>query len=156
MLDDTRVPHPAAVLHRVGRGQALYVPAALFRDFHHNRYPLTRVFVGDLLQRLLPQPDVRAQAPVCVDIVLRRRAGALIVHANNRASGIPNTPNNGAVDDIPAVGPITVRLRLDRPPRRVVLAFEPGTLDHEWQDGRLTVRLASVRIHAAIVIETDR
>jgi hypothetical protein len=30
----------------------------------------------------------------------------------NRASGIPNLPNNGAIDEIPPVGPITVRMRL--------------------------------------------
>lgn len=68
LLDDRLLPHPAAVVNRVGTGQVLYVPANLFRDFAHNRYPLTRCFIGALAERLLPDPEIRVRAPICVDV----------------------------------------------------------------------------------------
>jgi len=153
LLDDRLLPHPAAVLNRVGRGQVLYVPADLFRDFNHNRYPLTRRFVGALAQRLLPDPEVRVRAPACVDIALRRRGPSRFIHLVNRASGIPNLPNNGAIDEIPPVGPIRVAMRMPGRPVSVRCALEDGKLDWDWRDGVLDVTLVSVRIHAAIRVE---
>ena len=153
LLEDKRLPHPAAVINRVGKGQVAYVPADLFRDFNHNRYPLTRCFVGALAERLLPDPDIRVHAPVCVDVALRRRGATRFVHLVNRASGIPNLPNNGAIDEIPAVGPVRVTMRLPARPASVYGDLEEGQLDWKWRDGVLTVTLATVHIHAAITVK---
>lgn len=152
-LDDRLLPHPAAVVNRVGRGQVLYVPANLFRDFVHNRYPLTRRFIGALAERLLPAPVIRAQSPACVDVTLRRRGTTTFIHLLNRASGIPNLPNNGAIDEIPAVGPVRVTMRLPARPAAVRCELEAGHVEWDWRDGALSVRLATVHIHAAICIE---
>ncbi len=153
LLDDRLLPHPAAVLNRVGAGQVLYVPANLFRDFAHNRYPLTRRFIGALAERLLPDPDVRVRAPAAVDVTLRRRGPTRIIHLVNRGSGIPNQPNNGAIDEIPPVGPVSVTLRTDTRPAAVRGELENNVLDWNWNEGLLTIQLATVRIHAAIIIE---
>jgi len=153
LLEDKRLPHPAAVIRRVGKGQVAYVPADLFRDFNHNRYPLTRCFVGALAERLLPDPDIRVHAPVCVDVALRRRGATRFVHLVNRASGSPNLPNNGAIDEIPAVGPVRVTMRLPARPASVYGDLEEGQLDWNWRDGVLTVTLATVHIHAAITVK---
>ncbi len=152
-LEDKLLEHPFAVVNRVGRGQALYVPADLFRDFQHNRYPLTRQLIGGLAERLLPDPEIRVRAPVAVDVALRRRGTARLVHLLNRLSGIPNTPGNGAIDEIPPAGPVTIRMKLAQRPREVALALEPGRVEWQWTDGRLTARVASIAIHAAVVID---
>ncbi len=153
-LEDRLLPHPAAVVKRVGKGEVLYVPADLFRDFAHNRYPLTRRFVGALVERLLPEPEIRVRAPACVDVALRRRGATALIHLVNRASGSPNLPNNGAIDEIPPVGPVTLRMRLPARPAQVREALESGAVSWEWESGWLTARLATVRIHAALVVET--
>jgi hypothetical protein len=155
LLEDKRLPHPAAVINRVGKGQVAYVPADLFRDFNHNRYPLTRCFVGSLAERLLPDPDIRVHAPVCVDVALRRRGATTFIHLLNRASGSPNLPNNGAIDEIPAVGPVRVTMRLPARPASVYGDLEEGQLDWNWRDGVLTVTLATVHIHAAITVKAS-
>lgn len=150
--NDRLLPNPAATLHRVGRGTVLYVPCDLFRDFQHNRYPLTREFVRQCLRRLAPGLGVKVRAPACVDVALRRLGRRTLVHLVNRASGIPNQPNNGAIDEIPAAGPITVRIVCRRAPRRVRLAFEEGPVQWTWSRGVLRAVIPSVRIHAALVI----
>jgi hypothetical protein len=153
LLEDRLLPHPAAVFNRVGKGLVAYVPADLFRDFAHNRYPMTRSFVGALVTRLLPDPEIRVQAQICVDVTLRRRGETVFVHLVNRASGIPNQINNGAIDEIPPIGPITVRMRLEAKPRRVSWALEDGAVDWRWEGGTLVARIPAVRIHGALVVE---
>ena len=157
LREERLLPQPAAALHRVGRGAVLYVPFSVFRDFQHNRYPLTRTFIGELMKALAPRLDVRIKAPVSVDVALRRKGKRRIVHLVNRASGIPNQPNNGAIDEIPCVGPINIAMDLEQKPGAVQLAFEKGEMDWKWVErrkgGTLTVTVSSVRIHSAVVVE---
>lgn len=153
LLDDCLLPHPPAVINSIGAGCVIYVPANLFRDFAHNRYPLTRRFVGTLVERLLPVPDIRVQAPVAVDVTLRQREHKRIIHLVNRGSGIPNQPNNGAIDELPEVGPVSVKARFDKRPKSVRLEWEDADLDWTWNDGELHIQLTCVRLHAAIIID---
>jgi len=154
-LEDRVTPYPAAVLTRAGKGALPYVPAALFKDFDRNRYPRRRAFVGDLMKALAGKLEVSVDAPVAVDVALRRKGHELIVHLMNRASGTPNQPSNGAVDEIPALGPVTVTMRLAARPKSVELALEPGRLKWTFARGAPTVVVPSVRIHAAVVVETQ-
>ena len=154
LLDDRLLPHPAATLNKVGRGAVAYIPAGVFRDFCHNRYPLTRAFIGEVVQRLAPRLDVEIKAPVCIDAALRRKGQRRIIHLVNRGSGIPNQPNNGAVDEIPRVGPIRIRLRSGVKPRRVSLAFEKGGLFWSYRRGSVSITVPAVRLHAAVIVES--
>lgn len=86
---------------------------------------------------------------------MRRRGGTVLVHLVNRASGLPNLPNSGGIDEIPLAGPVTVRMRLPRRPLAVRPALEEGRITWEWGSGWLTLALAEVRIHAALLIETE-
>lgn len=160
LLEDRLLPHPAAVINRVGKGRVAYFGAALFRDFCHNRYPMARELAGALVEALLPNPEIRVQAPACMDVALRRRGNALMIHLVNRSSGLPNQPNNGAVDEIPPVGPVTVRLRLPRKPDSVSLAPDGGRLTSRVKSVRGGVRLeitvSAVQIHAAVVIRQGK
>jgi hypothetical protein len=153
LLEDRVLPHPVAVRNRVGKGQVVYMPADLFRDFAHNRYPLTRCLAGALVGWLLPDPEIRVHAPSGVDVALRRRETTVFVHLINRVSGIPNLPNNGGIGEIPLVGPVTVRMRMTSRPQQARMALEEGSLEWTWTDGLFTARLATVRIHAVLVIE---
>ena len=153
LSDDQLLPNPAATLRRVRRGKVLYVPGAVFRDFQHNRYPLTREFVDACVARLAGPLDIAVEAPASVDVVLRRQGRRTIIHFVNRASGIPNQPGNGAIDEIPWAGPLAVRLRLPTAPRTVRLAYERVTAEWSWSDGVLWVMVPWVRIHAALVVE---
>jgi hypothetical protein len=157
LLDDRLLPSPASVINRVGRGRVAYLPFDAFRFFADRRYPLLRAFVGEVARKLAGPMAIEVEAPTCVDVVLRKKAGKTIVHLINRASGIPNCPSDGTVDEIPEVGPITVRMRAREAPRSVELAFE----DHEFarhnrkvgRSSTVVATLDRVHIHAAVVVE---
>jgi hypothetical protein len=153
LLDDRLLAHPAFTVNRVGRGRMAYVPANLFRDFNRNRYPETQRFVVDVMKQLAGRLDIQVEAPIGTDVALRVQGRRRIIHLINRCSGIPNQSANGAIDEIPEVGPVTVRMRVPQSPKKVTLALEKGDLSRKYASGVLTIRLPRYRIHAAIVIE---
>jgi hypothetical protein len=153
LLDERLLPHPAATLHQVGQGAVAYIPFGLFRFFDKNRYPLAQAFAAEVMAELVGRLPIRVQAPTCVDAVLRRKGKRLLVHLINRVSGIPNRPNDGSVDEIPAVGPARIEVVLEKRPGKVQLVFEKGKLRWGWSAGLLTAQLEQVHIHAAVVVE---
>ena len=152
-LEDKLTDFDAATLHRVGKGLVAYVPARLGHDFEFSRFPHARKFFAMLAEKLLPDPEIRAKAPLCVDVALRRRGDTRMVNFVNRISGIPNQPNNGAIDEIPRVGPLSVRVRMDAKPKSVRWALDEGEASWSWKDGVLEASVPSVWIHGILVIE---
>jgi hypothetical protein len=156
LLDEQVLPNPAVVVNKVGRGVVGYVPANLFRDFAYNRYPLTRAFVAETLRVVAGKQAIEVKAPVCIDVVLRRKGERRLVHFINRASGLPNQTENGPIDEIPMVGPVTVRMRLDRKPSSVSLELEDGkivkTIKAMKGGVMLEVVVPAVRIHSVLVV----
>jgi hypothetical protein len=150
---------PAATLHRTGRGAVAYIPCNIFREFAANRYPPLRVFVHQVLGALTGKLEIEVAAPTCVDVVLRQKDAKRIVHLINRASGLPNLPNSGVIDEIPPVGPVTITMDFRRKPKNVSLAFEKASLQWDYAGGadarRLKIDVAAVHIHAAVVVEVD-
>ena len=145
---------PAFAINRVGRGRVGYLPAAVFRDFAHNRYAMTRAFIGACARALIGRLPLGIEAPVGIDAVLRRKGRRLIVHLINRTSGLPNQPNAGAIDAIPRVGPVRIRMKLAAKPRSIRKAFEPGDMAWTATSSLLRITLPSVALHAAVVIDT--
>jgi len=155
--DERLLSYPAATLNKVGKGAVAYVPFKVFRFFAALRYPLVRTFIGELTRALVGKQAIHVEAPACVDVVLRAKDGKALVHLINRASGTPNVPNDGSVDEIAPVGPVSVDVRVAQKPRKVRLAFENGALDWKYVAGRrggnITATVAQVHIHCALVIE---
>lgn len=152
LTDSELLAHPAATLNRVGRGAVAYIPADVCRDFEHNRYPLVRAFIGEVTRALVGKMPITVQAPLCVDVALRRKGEHTIIHLVNRASGIPNQPNNGPSDEIPEVGPITITLKASRSPASVTAAWKGSKPHWTHRGSNLAITLPSIRIHEAIVI----
>lgn len=152
LLDERLLLYPAAAINNVGSGRVAYIPYSLFKAFAHAHYPMVRQFVGELAQALAGKMPIRVIAPVCVDVVLRRKNDQTLVHLVNRASGIANQPNDGAIDEIPFVGPITVQIDLPRAPESIRLAFEDAGFNWRYDGETLTATLDRLHIHAAVVI----
>jgi hypothetical protein len=152
LTDAELLAHPAATLNRVGRGAVAYIPADVCRDFEYNRYPLIRAFIGEVTRALAGKLPISVQAPLCVDVALRRKRDRSIIHFVNRASGIPNQPNNGAIDEIPKVGPIVITMKTAKPPVSVSAAWEGSKPKWTHKGQTLTITLDTLHIHEAIVV----
>ncbi len=152
LLKDRLLPYPAATINRVGKGRVAYIPADVFRDFERNRYPLIRTFIGKVTEKTIGRLPIRVNAPVCIDVAMRKKGGKTIIHLINRLSGIPNQPNNGAIDEIPPAGPITLTIDRSSRPKTVTAPLEKGEIKWTYTKGKVTVVLPYVRIHEVIVI----
>ncbi|MFW5869170.1 MAG: hypothetical protein ACOCX2_15195, partial [Armatimonadota bacterium] len=116
---------------------------------HH---PAARHLIAAIAERLLPEPMVGVDAPPHVDVSLRRaQDGRLCAHLLN-LSGAQRAEQYLAVEDIPTVGAIEVRLRVDQEPAAVT--WEPGGEEIEWTyaDGVLTATVPELHVHGAVVV----
>ncbi|NLO07145.1 MAG: family 10 glycosylhydrolase [candidate division WS1 bacterium] len=144
---------PAATVATLGEGLigAAYGPVA--RDYGQTHHPSAREMIGELARRLFPGPMVEIEAPVDVELTLRRDArGRLCAHLLNLTCA-QRSEQFLAVESIPEVGPIEVRLRAGERPAAVT--WEPAGEDLAWthEDGVLRVTVPRLHIHGAVVVE---
>lgn len=140
-------------LQRIGAGVVTAIHGPLFAAYYRTRYPLLRRLLGGLFQEVWPEPLARVEAPGQVALTLRRQARRIVVHLLNRGADPPTSPRNVIVERVPPVGPVTVWLRLPRRPAAVLAVPDASPLDWSWREGLLTIRLARLHIHSAVVVE---
>ncbi|MEK0315705.1 alpha-amylase family protein [Cohnella sp. 56] len=142
----------AATLRRYGRGEIAAVYGPLADRYYHSHHPFMRRYIGDIVRRLFPAPEVTTDAPACVDLALRRSAdGALCVNLLNLA-GMPVSNRRGFPDYIPPIGPIQLSVAAAIKPTSVVWEPSGQPLDYEWRDGRVEFVVPELDIHGAAVI----
>jgi hypothetical protein len=143
----------AATTVSLGKGKitAVYGPLAL--AFFRGHHPGLRLFIGDLVAVLFPDPKVKVEGPSTLDLALRQSPdGRLCLHLLNR-SNFPVPDRYNFISEIPAVGPIKVNLKLDVKPRAVRLMPEGLKLNWTWQDSELEVIIPSLHIHGMLVVD---
>lgn len=151
----------AFCMKRHGRGIAAAIPADFFTGyFRHYCLPEARRFLGRVLKRLLPERAVEVEAPTVVDVMFRRKNGCLLIHLLNRSSGIATCPNRVMIDEIPPVGPVTLRIRLETRPASVRVLPADREIDYEWlpsgeKAGSVLVTVPSVRILETVKIHPE-
>ena len=146
-------------------GHVAYIAYPIFGMYQAMGQPLYKYLVRGLIRRLLPDPALEADLPSAGRATLTRQdgPGRHVLHLlygppQVRGKRVPN--DNGTtrvmemIEDVPAIGPVTARVRLPRPPSRVYDALT--SLDIPWTagpGGTVEVSLPRLHIHAAIVFE---
>lgn len=146
---------PAAVLRRVGQGCVVHIATEIFAHYQAFGDPQLLRWLREIVDQLQPAPFFATDAPSWVDVSLRRKGDALLLHFVNGNPGRDvaklNT-NDTWVDEIPTIGPITCEVRL--PARPTTVTLEPGgeAATWQWADGIVTVTLPRLAIHACVKI----
>ena len=146
--DATRDARPAACVAAAGQGRAAGFFGPLGSVFSATHAPEIRRVIGRLMRELF-QPAVEVDAPHTVEIALRRREGRIALHLIN-TTAMQVASNYAAIDFVPPVGPLHIRLRTPRPPAN--LRHEPaGTpLTGRWQNGVFDLPLARLDLYDII------
>ena len=144
---------PAAVTRAVGKGRLVHLCTDIFAQYGTLGDPQLLRWLREVIDYLQPAPFFTTDAPSWVDVSLRRKGEALLVHFVNGNPG-RDVAKLGTddlwVDELPTIGPITCRLRLPAPPARVTIEPEGGEADTQWQAGLLTAVLPHLHIHACL------
>jgi hypothetical protein len=147
-------PAPAAVLTPLGKGKIITVFGPL-GWVHLNMHSPSLRDAFDYLLAKLYRPRVRidfGDNTRCVDLVLREKAGRLIVHLINTAA-MPTSTAYTLIDRVPELGPVTLDIRVPGKPRRITWEPEGKRLAGTWSRGAVRVTVPRLHIHGAVVVE---
>jgi hypothetical protein len=143
----------AATTVSLGKGKIAAVYGPLAQAFFRGHHPGLRLFIGDLVTALFPDPRVKVEGPPTLDLALREtRDGRLCLHLLNR-SNFPVPDRYNFIADIPSIGPIKVRLQLSAKPKEIRWLPEAKSLSWTWRDGRLETTIPSLRVHGMLVVD---
>jgi hypothetical protein len=143
----------AATLVKCGGGSiaTIYGPVmSMYRDY---RYGRIREFFGRAMRALTGPMPVELDAPPWVQMVVRQKPEQLIVHLLNTSSANPLSQANPLIEEVPLVGPIALRVQVERLPRALTLSPVEATMDWSWRAGVVTAKLDRLHIHTALVID---
>jgi hypothetical protein len=144
---------PAAIARRVGKGRVVHVCTDIFAQYLTLGDPQILRWLREIVDFLQPKPLFCTDALSFVDVSLRQKGDALLVHFVNGNPGRDLSKLHASdlwVDDIPAIGPITSWVRCATKPKKAL--WEPGDSDArtEWNDGILRFVLPRLEIHACM------
>ncbi|RFU45644.1 alpha-amylase family protein [Paraburkholderia sp. DHOC27] len=157
---------PLGVAAAIHHGTA-YVAYPIFRLYRAVGQPIYRYLVDALIERLMPDAAVRTDLPSSGRLALTHQP-AHKRHVLHLLYGAPQLrgqamPMNGGgtrtmeiIEDIPAIGPVVVSVRLPQTPARSYDALSGTPLD--WTltaDGAVQVTVPRLRIHAALAFEAE-
>jgi hypothetical protein len=143
---------PAATITPLGRGRLAIVWLNLGERYLNGRTLVARDFLASLVERLFPEPVARVRGSHLVDVTVMRLGGRLHVHLVNTA-GPHENEDVYAFDEVPAVGPIEVGLRLASSPARIVRQPAGEALEVTMREGRAWVTLPRLEIHDVLVVD---
>lgn len=142
---------PVASIARYGRGRIAAVYADLGSVYRAAPLPVVRDFIGALARELFPRPLVEVTGSHLVDVTVMRQAGKLAINLVNTA-GPHADPNVRVHDEIPPVGPLTIRLRCRRRPRAVTLQPGGRHWPFRFRSGHAEIALPRLAIHQILVV----
>ena len=150
--DRNSAAQPAASIAALGQGKIAATFFCLSRGYVSDRSETARAFLGGLVRELFPRPLVQVKGSSDVDVSVNRLNGRLAINLVNTAG--PHADVNSPIfDSIPQVGPLELRVRVDRKPARILL--EPGgqPLAFAYGNGEARLTLPSLGIHSIILVE---
>ncbi len=155
LCEEDETPYFGATVHQVGKGAVAYIPCDIMTYYYNSRYTPVRKFIGEVIDALSPDFKIELEAPAAIEPILRTKHGKHYVHLLNRASGLPVFENVRGSDEVPAVGPVAVQMKLSEKPKSVRLLFESAAVQSTYDEsaGILTIQIPQVQIHAAVEIE---
>jgi len=143
---------PAASIAALGKGKIAAVYFSFGERYMKGQTALARDFLGALARELFPEPEVEVRGSHLVDVVLNRKGETLALNLVN--TGGPHANRDVyTYDEIPALGPLEVMLRLKAKPEAVVLQPGARSVEWSWNAGTLRLTLPRLEIHEIVWVK---
>lgn len=162
---DDPAADPLGVAVSVHEGAA-YIAYPIFRLYRAVGQPLYKYVVRGLLQKLIPDPAIKTDLPSSGRASLTRQPDTRrhilhLLYGPPQIRGKEIRTEEGGfrvmemIEDIPAIGPVSAKVRLPSPPARVFDALTGKDIDWTQDpDGAIGVTLPRLHIHSAVVFES--
>lgn len=151
--DDIHSPiGTAASITPFGRGKIAATYFNFGERYIHGTTTTARDFLNAIVRELFPNPLVEVEGSHFVDVTVNRIDGKLAVNLVN-TSGDHADMKVYVYDEIPALGPLSIKIRYGKKPGKVVLEPEGKTLEYTYDKGVIRTALDRLEIHSILVIE---
>ena len=142
---------PASVIVPYGAGKMAAIYGNMGENYLNNASSVQRDFINAVVHNLFSKPLVQVQGSHLVHVAVDSVNKHFVVHLVN-AGGNHTDKNRYAYDELPALGPLTVTLRMPRPNK---IVMQPGNrpLRFSYAAGEAIVPIPSLDLHRILVIE---
>lgn len=143
---------PAATITSFGKGKIAGVYFNIGKNYLTTANPVYRDFINSIVRKLFPKPVVEITGSGYVATTVNRLGKKLTVNLIN-LSGEHANEKVARYDEIPAVGPLNVKIRSDKRPSKVSLQPENKELKFAWSGDMLEVTIPTLDLYSILVIE---
>ena len=140
------------MISQYGSGTFAAVLLCVGNSYLQGATPVLRRFVASLVDEVFSDPMVRVSGSRHVDVSLMRKPGLLCVNLVN-TGGPHGDPDVFAYDEIPRLGPLTVRIRSTREPQDVFLEPNGRRVDWRYEGGAIVLAIDDLEVHDLVVIK---
>lgn len=152
-ITDFRFPSaPAATISTLGKGKIAGVYFNIGKNYLESKNTVYRDFINSIIHRLFQNPIVEITGSENIAITVNRLDSKLAINLINM-SGEHANKNVARYNEIPVVGPLTIRIRLESRPKKVMLQPENRLLKYSYSNGIMETTIDRLLIHSIIVIE---
>lgn len=144
--------HPAALLKSCGSGNICTLTFPLGESYVRNVSVAIRRFTQKMLADCGYRALVSVKGSSFADVIVMRKGGVLSVNLVNVA-GTHQVEAIRSYDEIPAIGPLTVTVRTDKMPTRVMAEPEHVELAMTKTEDGVSVTLPRLDIHTVLRFE---
>ncbi len=147
-------PAPGVVATQTvfGQGVLTAIYGDLSADYRQHQSPKLRDFIASFVWPLLPKPLVEVNGSHLVHVVLNQQRNRLAINLIN-TGGRHADPKVFTYDEVPSLTNLTIRLRADRKPRRIIQQPENRPLTVRYADGIATVIVPTLTVHSILTVE---
>lgn len=143
---------PAATIASYGKGKIAGVYFNVGRYYLRMNNTVYRNFINGLVHRLFPNPKVEVKGSGDVLVTVNQIKNKLAVNLVNISGPHANT-RVARYDNIPSVGPLEIKIKLDAEPKSATLQPENIKMKYSYKNGELKTMIEKVDVHSIIVIE---
>ena len=151
---DLRFPDSLAMatVTNYGEGKIAAIYANIGDEYTNVQSPQLRNLVGNSIESLFANPIVRIEGSKLLHTVIAKKDGHLFIHLINTNGG-HNNPNVLKYDEVTAVGPVTVKIRLAKKPATIVLQPQHTKLPFTYANGIATVTVQKIPVYEILQVD---
>ena len=142
----------AASTRPFGAGNVMGVYADLSQSYIQHQSSKERDFIAGLVRRLLPNPVVTVTGSHLVHVVANKLDNKLAISLIN-TGGRHADPQVFTYDEVPPLTNLTVNIRTDKKPKRIVQQPENKPLSFTYAKGMATLTIPKLVLHSILIVE---
>jgi hypothetical protein len=113
--------------------------------------PILRDFINFIINKLFPNPIVKVTGSRMVHLTVNQLNGKLNVNLINVAGEHTNQSAIG-YDEIPTVGYLTITIKTEKKPSKIILQPEGKEMEFIYQNGSAMLTVQELKIHSILEI----